>query len=91
MVFFLAVNLVVVFVTVFGFFKIAFTLAASAVKTYKFSTHKGFCHNFPMKTRYYHTGNNRTKSGIKFILQNIQVIFTPFYMAYTLNKEFALN
>ena len=35
-----------------GVFRIILT---SAAKTYNFPTHKGFCHHFPTKARYYHT------------------------------------
>ena len=36
----------------------------SAVKTYNFPTHKGFCHNFPTQMRHYRTRKSVTKASI---------------------------
>ena len=57
---------------------------SSAVKTYNFPTHKGFCHNFPTKLWYYHTRKNATKACISIFRKILQVQFFPFYKAYSL-------
>ena len=52
----------------------------SAVKTFNFPTHKGFCHNFPTKTQYYHTHKNVTKA----LLSNFATFFSLLPTSYLL-------
>ena len=51
----------------------------SALKTYNFPSHKGFCHNFPT-ARYYHKRKKMTNNAYFTVLQNSTSTCFPFFI-----------